>query len=1818
MGRGAHAALAAFDGSGTQGLASTKIIDEDTKSVFITENDKNKQILHGCNISEMTCIGKSDARSQYKIFTPDKNADLVGDIYLNFEMDSILSNNKFVDSYTNEEYDLDSFDDNSRILNVLTGGEKLGKINLNLNTGDLPDLTITKNTNSTGEVYMNNIGIETIHKTLIVSLTGIGIVEFIVGKPTLLNGKNAAWRLSTASETSWSSFSVPDLEEINDIIYYERPDSNTQTPASKLIFGGKALVNKYLKYLTLGDFTNIVSTSATIIPSHFNDFAGISSALGNYYFETVNTLNYFRDTGIIVSGAKNHSAAPIAFAQPEFLIGAGPPPLTTDRFKQTTITIIDNGSSFTYNKIELFQYLPFNQNWGVDSKVTSTFKDENNYYISTGDKSLDLLGLDEDGKLIRSYDNGKKWERAAFYHGNGLSPNDAGFSSFYPKANLDDTSDVFKYYMPSITKLLSNDKGFWIAIGTQGLQPTAAQSDDKFRHFIFASRNDGHDWHPIKLSIRNFSAGGTDEYQANAEFLDLSQMNSLITIFWKIPGGSTSRTNPGDPALSNDRYVQTVGLQTNIPTPFVANSGASGFWFERGPYFFSESTYNFAYTFYGSISDFKRTLSWGNRDATNGIITLTAHIDTVLTGRPVATETIDFPEKNVMELAYAQRSEILGIFKNTNNNLYQLMGSDFGFFWYNVTIQNNNSMTALQSTILPKLRADIFGNFLLAVYDSNDFKIYIYDKSNKNFNLIIENVFTQIHDLSFVQNEWFVSGIGKTSNDLIIRSHDGFKWRNTAYVNWTESSNTNKKIHKVYSKLMRRYDSLYTISNSGGLSEYVGSNKEAYEIFYNSDAGGGVRPYYDEVVRDPVINYYSLGGNGGHDTSTQGDGFQHEPNDILLDKNLKIIICGNKNPSFNASGTASGHLYMPLVEGTGGTFNEVESIYGTTSNRIPITDYVTDLKVVFEDSRIGSVYVCGNYKESNNVSHGVLLTRFLPTFEQYSAMTAGILYWKLIFGGNPTASYHPSPTPQPSKHWNLSPFEDLHDVSSNVAGDVVIVGKPKDGNGPLSYFMATGVLEDDFININLNFSEINSVCHDGIKWIVAGIPSNDLGNPDPNNKKCIAYSKDLANWTYVDFVDSSNHGDLNPRFFNRVDHGTTSSFTNAVSVNTIHGTHVAPITLDSYSGVLIYISFNHTTTGTYISNGQSWNGEVLDEKVYFMYENNGVVNVKQNSTFTEPKIQYDHRAPYYNSSGAPNRIKQLTKSFTLEIDNKSRTIVSSIYPSEFSQFIISIKVSASNSDAFSISPFNSSYTKSRYTEGGTKLNQKFKKLILTNTLSLKHKIGGQCYKIEKVKSDNFVIGLNSARYVAIGKGKYSSIVWSDDLISWNDIPDMEKIFSIVFDITHKHGYWIAIGDGIYNIALSKDGKKWSGLYSNTSNTVTNTNDVIFNSASIIEEYRTNGSNFNILDVVPYSLNFKGLFLRNLSLLRLFDRVEYTVGTQIWQTLTFDDIKAILDTEMGGAEYLTLSKNASIINKNGSTRFTTLLPGFTKTLNSKLEIFNNISEKNAFPSGLLKDQTLSIKIYYNKLENIIGKEITSSQLNSLDVYLDNRMLNTLIPFPRDSNYFIDSFIGNNYGFQLSDKYSQVNGYYKTVLETDIKRLRLYSKNFDLIDREIEDYRLLRGVGKRTNITQSLYFDLEKKKEILLNLDSFNIYASHLIVSGWLTSANYIESINLELNGYSVHKNLETVILDYPTIFSMGLQYNRYIFNSLDKEDGVGPYIIPLANTAYSGSSVPLDKYDNIKIIIKFNDVTGLKSYINVLCVGETTIEYTDSNANISMY
>jgi len=234
----------------------------------------------------------------------------------------------------------------------------------------------------------------------------------------------------------------------------------------------------------------------------------------------------------------------------------------------------------------------------------------------------------------------------------------------------------------------------------------------------------------------------------------------------------------------------------------------------------------------------------------------------------------------------------------------------------------------------------------------------------------------------------------------------------------------------------------------------------------------------------------------------------------------------------------------------------------------------------------------------------------------------------------------------------------------------------------------------------------------------------------------------------------------------------------------------------------------------------------------------------------------------------------------------------------------------------------------------------------------------------------------------------------------------------------------------------------------------------------------------------------------------------------------------------------------------------------------------------------------------------------------NIVFDNMHQNTLIPSIRDKNYFIDSFLADNYGFQIGDTYNNVNGYFKLKFSTEIQKLRLYSKRFELDDVEIKQFN--KGVKQSSKFTQSLYFDSYNTANLLLDLDSFNLYASHIIVSGWLTSGVHITDMNLELNGYSYQKVIEPSVIDYATKSFLGLNYNRYTFNGVDKEDGIGSLVIPLASTAYSGSSVPLDRYTSIRLRINFNAPCGPRSYINVTCVGTTTVSYNNSTANIDLY
>jgi hypothetical protein len=1283
----------------------------------------------------------------------------------------------------------------------------------------------------------------------------------------------------------------------------------------------------------------------------------------------------------------------------------------------------------------------------------------------------------------------------------------------------------------------------------------------------------------------------------------------------------------------------------------------------------------------------------------------------------VSTRTTLFSGIYPRSIKYAYRDVLIGVFSNTPGDpsgntprVYQFKESIDGINWIDIKINNSDTIS---STKDPLIEGDKYGNFIVAVYDNNKYNLYRYNSISSNFETLFDNTFdiTDVFSINFVSNEWQIAlEIGSVEH--LIKSYDLTKWFKTG--NNVEGGS---KVRKISYKHERVNPVIYGTTNND--NPVRTSDVIAYNILYNPDDGAGVRA----VKAEGLATYQ--GSTGGspryHDvngTLLDPQPLNKEPNDIIH-VNGKIFIASNKK---STTATPLNNFGFPLVESNGTTstaYQESETIYGSVVAglpvKIPVSDFADNLRRLYSSPRDPEIiFTVGDFTDSTNEKYGVILYRSRETSETYELATDDGYYWRVLMGP-PESNFNASVY---ARHtWMQTFFEDITDVAmSKTSTQMVVVGKAKT-NSPnfvanYNLVIFPNAFRNDFRKYTaqkLDFEIIYTVCNLGDLWVVGGKPSqsNEWNNKESGavfNNKCVAYTFDLENWKYIDFTDgAANVSDVTmpgSPFFNISSQGTQTIVTNFTN---FEANDIKPLELYGQTGILLQISFNiiDTNADTF---DQPTSGNVA-EKIYFMYVTGENLTIKQNNTYPEPTISFSQ-----------NR-KQLVPSFTTIVNNVERRFVATDYPSQFNLFYVVYK-----NNEFELASYSDNNLINDISESGTKPDQRFRKMIYINENSIIKRSNGHCYKIAKVKNENFVTGVNSARYVAVGKGNFSNILWSDDLLLWNDT-DTTGIFDIAFDVTHKHGMWVAIGTGNHQVAISKDGKKWTGIYPKyndnspeiiteggvsfnsleypaeelffvgvqatadfynmdagvvtlpdgftvTGLTVTNggsgytfppvvtlteaggrtaSGTTLISNGSVTFAYFPPGPHEwmnpdgtvsndppaggapsvtidppthrdNIADLLPYVPNLKGIFLRNLSILRLFSRIEYHVGSQIWQTLTFDDIKAMLDTEFGSGEYAKLLKNCSIINKNGSTKLTTWIPGFTKTLNSKLETFVNISENGSFPSGLLKDQKLSIKVYYNNLENVFGVDdegfahLTSSNMNN--AVFDNFMNNTLIPCDRNPNYFIDSFLADNYGFNFGTDYQNVNGYFKLKFSTEIQRLRLYCKQFEMDDTEINEFN--KGVKQVPKITQSLYFDADNVGNLLLDLDNFNLYASHIIVSGWLTSDICITDMNLELNGYSYNKTVEPSVIDFATKLCLGLNYNRYTFNGVDKEDGIGSLVIPLASTAYSGSSVPLDRYSSIRLRINFNAIAGPRSYINVTCVGTTTVSYNNSTANIDLY
>jgi hypothetical protein len=198
-----------------------------------------------------------------------------------------------------------------------------------------------------------------------------------------------------------------------------------------------------------------------------------------------------------------------------------------------------------------------------------------------------------------------------------------------------------------------------------------------------------------------------------------------------------------------------------------------------------------------------------------------------------------------------------------------------------------------------------------------------------------------------------------------------------------------------------------------------------------------------------------------------------------------------------------------------------------------------------------------------------------------------------------------------------------------------------------------------------------------------------------------------------------------------------------------------------------------------------------------------------------------------------------------------------------------------------------------------------------------------------------------------------------------------------------------------------------------------------------------------------------------------------------------------------------------------------------------------------------------------------------------------------------------------------------------MRVTLDNVRLFAKQIMFTKEERMQIRNIpAGIPWKTKMSQSVFTSVTNGEDVkTLDLDSFSLYTSHLILRGILPGT-YVKEVELKLNSSSFAGTLPAILLKNHgsqsiSIYS-GSDYtvNKHTgkaqFADNDMHE-VKDLIIPLAGTVFSGSSVPLNRFDSIRLIVKFFGPTNQAGgWLNVTCVGETTTLYKGGSATLAMY
>ena len=339
----------------------------------------------------------------------------------------------------------------------------------------------------------------------------------------------------------------------------------------------------------------------------------------------------------------------------------------------------------------------------------------------------------------------------------------------------------------------------------------------------------------------------------------------------------------------------------------------------------------------------------------------------------------------------------------------------------------------------------------------------------------------------------------------------------------------------------------------------------------------------------------------------------------------------------------------------------------------------------------------------------------------------------------------------------------------------------------------------------------------------------------------------------------------------------------------------------------------------------------------------------------------------------------------------------------------------------------------------------------------------------------------------------------------------------------------------------------------------------------------------------------------LDVVKLIDRVDILIGTSTWQTLTGDDLYALACTELpqGSFSDFTLQAGGGVgldgefavdgldeaEHKHGINGITAYIPlgTYTKTLGANLEHFVEQQE-----DGYLMAASTSYNVRVRVVTNGgVGTEFltaTTGSGNAAEI--------------------------DNCGFGAAVNTATVN-------------LQLFAKSQVMCNEE-RTLTLANTINKRVKTTQNINKDFTVTASagtVTVDLDSFSLFASHLLISVIAGSSETSNDANdgkgtaeLLLNSSSYSSQLPLGLLRMAGS-SMGLYTNDLVHNN-KKYGHRAVYVFPLAATAYGGSSVPLNRFDNIQL--KLKNLPYASGKISVTCVGETTVIYQNNAASIAMY